>query len=142
MIGAIIGKRKVRSVYDYLNKRDLQTFTDGWAEDATFIYPGDISASGEIKGKKAIEGWFNKWAEQFPKVNIVVKNIFVSNIFAFGATNVFAVEWDEYATNRDGKDFQYSGVTTIQAKNGLATSVRDYIPDTEILKKAWGETET
>ena len=142
MIGAIVGKRKVRSKFDDLNKRDVQAFTAGWAEDATFIFPSYISAGGEIKGKKAIEEWFNKWMEQFPKVNFVVKNVFVSNVFAFGSTNVFAVEWDENVTNRDGKDFQYGGVTVIQVKNGLATLVRDYIPEAEILKRAWGEEKT
>ena len=139
MLGAIIGKRKARSAYDHLNERDVQAFIAGWAEDATFIFPGVVSAGGEIKGKKAIEEWFSKWMERFPKVNFVVKNVFVSNVFSFSTTNVFAVEWDEYVTNRDGKDFQYSGVTVIHVKKGLATLVRDYIPDTETLKKAWGE---
>jgi ketosteroid isomerase-like protein len=59
MIGAIIGKRKVRSQYDYLNRHAIKAFMAGFAKDATFVYPGNVSASGEIKGKKAIEKWFH-----------------------------------------------------------------------------------
>jgi len=138
MIGAIIGKRKVRLQYDYLNRHATKAFMAGFAKDATFVYPGNVSASGEIKGKKAIEKWFHKFMEQFPKVNITVKNIYIQNIFALGPTNVFAVEWDEAVTNKEGKSFQYSGVTTINIKRGKATSVREYIFDNEVLKKAWG----
>ena len=139
MIGAIIAKRKTSSVYASLNRRDLSKSLANWAADATFVYPGSISVSGKIEGKKAIEEWFKKFLEQFPKVNITVKNVYIQNIFALGATNVVAVEWDEAVTNREGRSFQYSGVTIINIKRGKATSVREYIFDNEVLKKAWGE---
>ena len=56
MIGAMIGKRRVRSAFASLNRRDLPAFLANWAEDATFIFPGDVpGVSGKIEGKKAIE---------------------------------------------------------------------------------------
>ncbi|MDP2719157.1 MAG: nuclear transport factor 2 family protein, partial [Dehalococcoidia bacterium] len=85
MIGAIIGKRLVRSQYNLLNQRDIQTFMEGVDEDASFSYPGIVSVSGEIKGKKDMEEWFHKYIEHFPKLNIALKNIFVANIFAMGS---------------------------------------------------------
>lgn len=138
MIGAIIAKRKVRSAFDALNRRDLPAFFSGWAEDAVFFYPGNISASGKMEGKKAIEGWFRKYLEQFPTLKFTLRSVSVQNIFAFGGTNVVAVDWDLNLANREGKDFQYGGVTVINVRGGKVVLVRDYIFDTEGLKKAWG----
>ena len=139
MIGAIIVKSKVCSAFVSLNRRDLPAFLSGWAEDATFIYPGNISVSGKMQGKKAIQEWFRKYLDQFPKLNFTLKNVCVQNIFAFAGTNVVAVEWDLNLTNREGRDFQNSGVTIINVKKGRVVLVRDYIFDTEVLKRAWGE---
>jgi len=139
MIGAIIVKSKVRSAFAALNRRDLPAFLSGWAEDATFIYPGNISVSGKMQGKKTIQEWFGKYLEQFPTLKFTLRSVSVQNIFAFGGTNVVAVEWDINLTNREGKDFQNSGVTTINVKKGRVVLVRDYVFDTEVLRKAWGE---
>ena len=139
MIGAIIGKKMVRSQYDRLNRGDIETFMAGIADDATFIYPGNVSVGGEIKGKKAIDEWFHKLMEHYSKISITLKNVFVTNVLALGSTNIFAVEWDEIATNRDGNDFKFSGVTIIDVKKGKATRIQEYVYDTDILKKAWGE---
>ena len=73
MIGALIAKSKVTSSYDLLNNRDIKTFLATWRDDATWIYPGDISASGEYKGIHAIEEWFQKFLDQFPTINFTPK---------------------------------------------------------------------
>ncbi len=139
MIGAVIAKRRGGSGFDALSRHDLAKFMASWAEDGTFTFPGNTSMSGETKGKKAIEAWFAKLMEQFPKFDFTVKEVFVSNIFALGATNSIAVEWDIVETNREGKEFHNSGVTTIRVKGGKVVAVRDYISNTDILKEAWGE---
>ena len=141
MIGAMIAKKKARSGFDSISRHDLDTFLSEWAEDATFVYPGNLSVSGETKGKQAIREWFRKFMEQFPVSNFSVKNICVQNIFAFGGTNVLAVEWDIKLKNRDGEEFQNSGVTVISLKGRKAVLVRDYIFDLEVAKRAWGEAE-
>jgi len=46
MIGAFIAKKKVVSVFDALNRRDISAFLSAWRDDCVFIYPGDISACG------------------------------------------------------------------------------------------------
>jgi len=139
MIGAVIAKRRAGSGFDALSRHDLAKFMASWAEDGTFTFPGNTSMSGETKGKKAIEAWFAKLMEQFPKFDFTVKEVFVSNIFALGATNSIAVEWDVAETNREGKELHNSGVTTIRVKGGKVVAVRDYISNTDILKEAWGE---
>ena len=139
MIGAIIAKRRASSAFDTMSRHDLAKMMTAWGENCTFTFPGNISISGETKGKKAIEACFSKMIEHLPKMNFTVKEVFVSNIFALGATNNIAVEWDVVETNRQGKEFHNSGVTVIRLKGGKAVSVRDYISNTDIMKEAWGE---
>jgi ketosteroid isomerase-like protein len=121
MIGALIAKSKVTSSYDLLNRRDLTRFLANWQDEATFVYPGDISPSGEFKGKKAIEEWFQKLLDQFPTFKITPKNVCVKNIFDFVGTNVVTVEWDEDNINKESNKVQVSGVTVITLKFGKAT---------------------
>jgi ketosteroid isomerase-like protein len=139
MIGAVIAKRQARSAFDLLSQHELAKFMARCAEDATFIFPGNIPISGENKGKKAIEACFAKVMERFPGFDFTIKEVFVSNIFALGATNNVAVEWDLTETNREGKKFRNSGVTIIRIKGGKAVAVRDYISNTDIMKETWGK---
>jgi len=140
MIGALIAKSKVTSSYDLLNNRDIKSFLANWHDDAMWIYPGNISAGGEFKGKLAIEKWFQKIFEQFPTMKITPKNVCVKNILDLVGTNVVSVEWDEENINKDGNKVQFTGVTVITLKFGKATHAIDYIFNTdEDLKKAWSE---
>jgi len=139
MIGAVIAKRRGSSGFDALSRHDLAKIMAICAEDATFIFPGNTPVSGENKGKKAVEACFAKIMEKFPKLDFTVKEVFVSNIFALGATNNVAVEWDVTETNREGKEFRNSGVTIIRIKGGKAVAIRDYICNTDILKEAWSK---
>ena len=139
MIGTLIAKSKIRSGFNRLSNHDIDTFLTDWAEDASFIYPGNISVSGEFSGKKAIEEWFTKFMEQFPQINFTIKHVCLQNICDMVGTNHIAVEWDVQLTNKDGKEIQNSGVTTLDLKMGKAILVRDYIFDSEKVKEGWGE---
>ena len=141
-IGAVIAKKKVTAAFDLINQRNLTAFLADWADDAIFFYPGDLSISGKIEGKKAITEWFQKFLEQFPKIHFTVKNVYVQNIFALGGTNVVAVETAVALTNREGKDFQNKVVSVINLHKGKAVLGRDYLFDTEMLKEAWGEEKS
>jgi len=54
MLGALIAKQKVRSAFSYFNDRNMEKFLSFWADDALFIYPGDVSVSGTVKGRTVI----------------------------------------------------------------------------------------
>ena len=140
MIGALIAKSKVTSSYDLLNNRDIKSFLANWHDEATFVYPGNISASGEIKGKKAIEEWFQGLLDQFPTFKNTPKNVCVKNILDVVGTNVVTVEWDEENITKDGNKVQLAGVTVITLKFGKAMHAQDYIFNTDDeIRKAWGE---
>jgi len=140
MIGALIAKSKVTSSYDLLNNGDIKKFLANWHDDATWVYPGNLSVSGEFKGKRAIEGWFQKLLDQFPTFKITPKNVCVKNILDLVGTNVVTVEWDEENITKEGNKAQFSGVTVITLNVGKATQARDYIFNAEDeIRKAWGE---
>ena len=140
MIGAIIAKRKTRSAFDTLNQHDLAKSIAAFTEDATWTVPGNTPISGEWKGKEAVEAAFTKWMERFPKINFTLKEVFVSNIFALGATNNIAAEWDIVETDREGKESHNSGVTTFRVKGGKVVSMHDYIFNIDLLNEEWGES--
>ncbi len=139
MIGAVMAKRQGRSVFDALNRRDLTKFMANWAEDAVYTFPGNVSISGETRGRKAIEAVHTKMMQHLPTIQFTIKDVFVSNIFALGATNSIVVEWDIAYANREGKKFRDSGMTTIKVKGGKAVSVCEYLFNTDALKEAWGK---
>jgi ketosteroid isomerase-like protein len=139
MIGAVITKRKSRSGLEALNQHDLTKLMADWSDDCTFCFPGDVSVSGETKGRKALEARFARMMEQFPTINFTVKDVFVSNIFAMGATNSSAVEWEAAFVNREGEESHHTGVTTIRVKKGKIVGMTDYIFSPESLKADWGE---
>ena len=140
MLGSLIAKQKVRSAFSYFNDRNMEKFLSFWADDAMFIYPGDVSVSGMVKGKTAIEAWFTHLMDAGPSVHFTLKSIALENIFDVVGTNVVCAEWENTVTNRAGTKMVVHGVSVIRLKRGKITQVRDYIFDTEKLPLAWCET--
>lgn len=139
MIGAILAKRNVKAAFESLNQRDITRFPYSWAEDATFVYPGDLSVSGELKGKAAIEAWFLGFLEQFPQFRFTVRSVGVDRIFDLSGTNVVAAEVEPASTNRQGLQLNHRGVTVITLEKGRAVHIRDYLFDQSRMREAWGE---
>ena len=129
MIGALVAKKAIADAFKALNRHDLLAFMSAWRDDGVFIYPGEIHASGTFTGKSAVEGWFQNFFDQFPKIQFDVQDICVRNIFAFTGTNVIPVHWNIQLTNREGRVGQNSGVTVITIKSGKVVHVKDFIFD-------------
>ena len=129
MIGALIARKAIAGSFEALNRHDLTKFMSAWHDDGVFIYPGEIPASGTFKGKSAVQGWFQNFFDQFPRIKFDVQDICVQNIFAIGGTNVVAVHWNIQLTNRKGRAGQNSGVTVISINGGKVVMVKDFIFD-------------
>ncbi|MEJ2635230.1 MAG: nuclear transport factor 2 family protein [Calditrichia bacterium] len=129
MIGAIIARKSIAGAFRALNRHDLAGFMSNWADDACFIYPGDISESGTFIGRSEVERWFENFFIQFPRIEFSIRDISVRDIFATGGSNVVAVHWDLELTNRDGRKGENSGVTVITIRKGKVVQVKDYIFD-------------
>lgn len=129
MIGALITRKAIADSFRAMNNHDLPKFMSAWREDGVFIYPGEIWASGTFQGKAAVEGWFRKFFDQFPKIQFDIQNICVKNIFAMSGNNVVAVHWNINLTNHEGRVGKNSGVTVISIEGGKVVKVKDYIFD-------------
>jgi ketosteroid isomerase-like protein len=138
MIGALILKKKLHASFDYFGKHDLRKFLKDWAENSVFIYPGTTSLAGRFEGRKAVEAWFQRYMKSFPRIEFTLKSISVQNTLAL-LSNVATVEWDVSVTNEKGEDYAYGGLTVIHVDKAKVVLAKDYIFDTEILKKALGE---
>lgn len=129
MIGALLAKRALNGAIDALNRHDLPTFMASWWSDGTFQYPGDIPESGTFQGKSAVEGWFRRFFEQFPEIRFDIQDLCVRNIFDVTGTNVIAVHWNIYLTNREGRVGTNSGVTVVSIERGKVHLAKDFIFD-------------
>jgi ketosteroid isomerase-like protein len=139
MIGALVARKAIAGAFEALNRGDLTKFMSSWRDDGVFVYPGEISASGSFRGKRAVEDWFRNFFDQFPRIKFDVQDICVRDIFALGGTNVVAVHWDIQLTNRGGRVGQNSGVTVISITGGKVVMARDFIFDLgENFKRNWG----
>ncbi|MFZ1290997.1 MAG: nuclear transport factor 2 family protein [Melioribacteraceae bacterium] len=141
MIGAIIARNAAKKAFRALSDHDLAGFMLAWRDDGILIYPGDMWCSGTFNGKIAVEEWCYKFFEQYPKIQFDVQQICVKNIFAMGGTNVIAVHWNIYLTNRTGRVGQNSGVSVISLKAGKVIKVKDFVFDLgENFKLNWSAT--
>jgi ketosteroid isomerase-like protein len=139
VIGALIVKGKVASAFEALNRRDLDAFLKDWRRDASKVFPGDVSGSGEISGMDAIQVWYQRFFAQFPELRFAVKHIGVERIWDVTGNNVATAVWDIDLTNAAGERFQNSGVTVVTVRGGRVTRVVDYIFDTgDAFRRAWG----
>ncbi len=139
MLGAIIMKLKASSGFDKLNSRNLSSFLEDWDKNATFIYPGNISMSGEHHGIENIRLWWEKFFKQFPESKFTCNNVFIKNCFALGASNEITFNWDVVTTNKDQKKFTNCGVSVVKLKHRKIVHFKDYFFSTENLAEAWSE---
>ena len=140
MIGAWIAKRRSPVGYEAMNRHDLEAFLKNWVEEATFVYPGEVAASGTYSGKAAIRAWFQRFFEQFPIIRFTVKHVAVADLFDMVGNNVIATHWEVDVTNRDGFEGHNSGVSVVSLRRGKVVHAHDFIFDTgEVFQAAWGE---
>ncbi len=140
MIGALMAKRKTAQAFEHYNKGDLKNFLAGWHDKSIWVYPGNLSVSGEHKGKAAVEKWFQHYMDHFSSTNIIVKSIMVRNIFDFVGTNTVSVIWDETVKTKSGEVYNLNGITLIYLRFGKVDCAKDYVFNTdEELRKAWDE---
>ena len=139
MYGAIRAKRGVTAGYDAMNRHDLQAIMADWDDDAVFIYPGDIPASGTYRGKDVIEAWFGRYFEQFPEVRFKVLDVCVRDLFDPVGNNVIIGHWNVQVTNREGQTGGWSGVSVFTLERGKVVALKDIFFDTgDEFRRCWG----
>jgi ketosteroid isomerase-like protein len=138
MVGALVAKKALAAAFDALNRHDLPKFMSAWRDDGVFVYPGDIPESGTFQGKSAVEAWFRRFLEQFPRIQFDLQDVCVRNIFDLVGTNVVSVHWNIQLTNKGGRAGQNSGVTVVSIERGKVFLAKDFIFDLgENFRRNW-----
>ncbi len=129
MIGALIAKKETGKAFRCMNNHDLPGLMSYFRDDCTFIYPGEIWASGTFTGKEAVKDWFTKFFEQYPKIRFDIKQISAYKSFALTGTNVITVHWELYLTNKAGREGQNWGVNVITLVKGKIVHEKTFVFD-------------
>ncbi|BBM70375.1 nuclear transport factor 2 family protein [Rhodothermus marinus] len=127
MIGAWLVQRKTPAIYQAFNRHDLKAVLSNFADDVTFVFPGDVRASGVHSGKEAVTRWFEQFFAQFPTLRFTVHRVAVANLFDMVGNNVVVTHWDVEVVNRQGRRGQNSGVTVTTLRRGKAVHIQDLI---------------
>ncbi|MBM4444677.1 MAG: nuclear transport factor 2 family protein [Chloroflexi bacterium] len=139
MIGALILKLALRGAMNDLNQRRKDKIVASYTDDALIKYPGKMSVSGIRKGKAAVQEFFDRYFDQFPRENCVLKESYIKNILALGPSNTIAIRWEKTITNKAGQTFENSGVTVMKVRWGKVVEMLEFYYDVETLQKMWGE---
>ncbi len=139
MIGALILKLALRGAMKDLNQRRKDKIVASYTDDALIKYPGKMSVSGIRKGKAAVQEFFDRYFDQFPQENCVLKESYIKNILALGLSNTIAIRWEKTITNKTGQVFENSGVTVMKVRWGKVAEMLEFYYDVETLEKMWGE---
>ena len=129
MLASWIAKRMIRSAFDTLSQDDfdVESLVARKTEDAAYGYPSDFGVGEVVKGKQASVEWLNRWKKEVPKRKFVVKNICMKGSCLPSPNNVVMVEWGCVETNKEGKEFQYDGVTVMDIKNMKCVRSSEYV---------------
>lgn len=138
MIGAIILKTMIDATGSKpINSRNVEELLSHWSDDAVLVYPGNMPFSGEIRGKAMLTAFFEIYMEQFPELEFTTDNTFISNIYALGISNKLATEISVRYTNRFGKSFTNTVMSSLEIKGGKLVYDKDYYYDIDSLNAAW-----
>jgi ketosteroid isomerase-like protein len=115
-------------MYNMFNQDDfdIDAVMAAYSDDAVYDLDSSIGVGETRKGKKAISDWFREYKKEFPKRKFVVKNISFS-AWPFCPRLVGMVEWSCMATNKDGKEYKFDGVSVNHIKNFKVVHGSDYI---------------
>ncbi len=139
MLGTIIARYMTRKSFGHLNNGDIDAFLKTVAEDAVLEFPGNLSISGETKGKQAIGEWLKNIFGRFSEYTLTVNNIYMKDIFAFGPSNSAAVEFSIEATLQNGSPYKNTYVILLDLKGGKMVRSKEFPYDFEAIRRALGE---
>ena len=139
MLGTIIARHVSRKIFDHLNNGDMDAFLKTVSEDAVLEFPGNLSISGQYKGHQAIRAWMENIFSLYLEYKFTVKNVYMKDIFAFGPSNIAAVEYDMEAKLQNGSPYKNSFVILIYIKGGKAVRSRQFPFDFDAVRESLGE---
>ena len=128
MIASWIAKRLMRAQLDMMSQDHIDTdaLLKSWADDCVYVFPSDFGTGEEVKGKKAIAEWYQRWEKEVPKRKFEMKSA-ASAAWPLMPSNVCMVDWTLTQTNKAGRKFTYEGASVCYMKGFKMVRGADYI---------------
>jgi ketosteroid isomerase-like protein len=124
MIGALLAKRNARTRFAARAANDVETFLSFFADEAVFKFPGDPPVGGTFRGREAIRAQFEQFREWTANARFELVNVFVSRLFALGATNEVAVQWRMRLA-----DTSNEGIAIVHVRRGKIVLLHEFLFD-------------
>lgn len=110
--------RKVRNNYAHLNRGDYDAVVKGFAPDVRWLYNGESSLAGELRGAQAVRDWFREAFRLVPGVRFEAREVLVGG----PPWNMrVAVMMTESARLADESDYVNTGVQLLGLRWGRVT---------------------
>ena len=124
-----VAQKHVQSTWATMSQGHIDTdaLLKDWAEDVVWDVPSELGVGQTIEGKKAAADWFKRWEEEFPTRKMVSKNLCMKGTALPSRNNVMMVEWTCTETDRQGREYEYDGVTVLHMENMKIAKVTEYI---------------
>jgi ketosteroid isomerase-like protein len=126
MFARMIASRQVKKAFDARNRRDIDAFLAGWAENAVLVFPGPVG--GNFRGIESIRSFFREQVERFPRERLNATRVYVSRPFGVMRQDV-AVEWQTELEDETGHRSHHEGVTCLQIRDGKVQRAVEYLFD-------------
>jgi ketosteroid isomerase-like protein len=124
-----MAKKKAQEAWATMSRSHIDTdaLLKDWADDAVWDGTSELSVGQTIKGKKAIADWFLRWEQEFPQRKLVEKNVCMKGTFWPSRKNIIMVDWTCTETDKQGRMYEYDGVTVLHMENMKIVKSTEYI---------------
>ena len=116
--------RRVRGVFDSLNRGDSSTPLADVADDVHHVFPGDHPLGGERHSREALGRWFERLFRLFPGSRFEVKRVAVRG---WPWDTSAAVEWVDRVGPAGGEPYVNEGAHWIRIRWGKVTEIHAYL---------------
>ncbi|HET7018586.1 MAG TPA: nuclear transport factor 2 family protein [Streptosporangiaceae bacterium] len=113
---------------------DLELIRASFADDATWVYPGDLPLSGTWQGRDAIVDDFLGQLGDLLEPGAPLKIELTSTLVA---GDQVVAEWTSQVTARGGVPFTNHNIAVFTVRDAKITSVREYT-DTQLAARIFG----
>ena len=117
-------KKAAKALFEAMNTRDLQNFTELLAEEIIFHFPGTAPLEGPDRIIRFLKVLFYK----FPRLDFKISRIVANETGA-------AVEWTNEGNFRKGAPYTNAGVTWLELVDGKIVYLSDTFKDTAMFTR-------
>jgi ketosteroid isomerase-like protein len=120
---------KLQNVFSQLSRGNYEVAFSDLRPQFEHVFSGDHTFGGTRRTVASFRQWFVRLYEVFPDLQFHVKKILVKG-WPWNTTAV--VEWEDWASTRDGKGYRNEGVHIMKLQWGRVASLKVYLDTQKI----------